>query len=129
MSALPKIATSSSYILRLIFRFPRNGESRRMSSSTIVLAMLFNGYLAYLVFRARSQIRRFGPAMIGAVACSLATVVFGQFGRSAFFGAVYFGRCCWIFHACLRAVDPPRTLMASRRLNRHQRKLPRLFMM
>jgi peptidoglycan/LPS O-acetylase OafA/YrhL len=53
-----------------------------MSSSTIVLAMLFNGYLAYLVFRARSQIRRFGPAMIGAVACSLATVVFGQFGRS-----------------------------------------------
>jgi hypothetical protein len=52
-----------------------------MTLWTLTLAVLFNGYLLYIVVRARKAVLRFGPAMVAAVIVGLATVVFGEFGR------------------------------------------------
>jgi len=49
-----------------------------MNATTIILLIAFDGYLAYLVVRARQGIWRFGPLMAAGVAAGVVAVVLGQ---------------------------------------------------
>jgi hypothetical protein len=60
-----------------------------MSASTALWAPVVVAYFLHLTFRARSDILRFGPAMVAGIGVGLATVAFGGLGRGyEFFNAV-----------------------------------------